>query len=76
MIKNYSLKACENLIDIYLQKGGEVKVLEDGVLGLGKVLLTGNGLKTIIIQEFFISAWSSGHKIKKYNKTPKIYLLN
>ena len=73
-MKNYSLEACQKLIDRYIGRGGEVEEIREGILGLGKLVLTGEGLKTIIIEEVYINEWSSGHTIRKYNKTPKKYL--
>jgi hypothetical protein len=72
---NYSLKSCENLIDRYVNEyNGCVTTLEEGCLGLGKTLLhDAKGKKTILITEFFISVWSSGHKVVKYNVMPKKY---
>tara|TARA_R110000803_G_scaffold202309_1_gene267413 strand:+ start:425 stop:670 length:246 start_codon:yes stop_codon:yes gene_type:complete len=74
---NYSLKTCENLISKYINVySGECTVLREGVLGLGKILLhNADGKKSIIINEFFINAWASGHTIRKYNKLPKKYLV-
>jgi hypothetical protein len=75
-MKNFTLSTCEDLIQKYLSfEGGEATQIEEGVLGLGKVILHGaKNKKTILITEFFINAWSSGHKIRMYNKTPKKYL--
>lgn len=72
---NYSLKSCEDLIDRYVNEyNGFMTTLEEGSLGLGKVLLhDADGKKTILITEFFVSAWSSGHKVRKYNVIPKKY---
>jgi hypothetical protein len=74
-MKNYSLRACEECIEKYVNKyNGHCTTLEEGVLGLGTVLLHGgNGRKTIIIKEFYISAWASGHNVRQYNKMPKKY---
>jgi hypothetical protein len=70
-----SLESCEELIGRYVNEyGGEATTLEEGCLGLGTVLLhSAEGKKTIIIKEFYINAWSSGHTIRKYNKMPKKY---
>lgn len=70
----YTLKSVENLIERYINKGGEVVTLSCGVLGYGTTLLIGKGLKTIVITERYVSDWSSTHTIRKYNKTPKKYL--
>jgi hypothetical protein len=74
-MRNYSLKDCEKLIDAYLNEfGGELIQISEGVLGLGYLLLHGaEGKKTIIINEYYVNAWTSGHDIKMYNKTPKKY---
>ena len=69
----YTLQSCENLIEKYINAGGIVEQLEDGCLGLGKILLTAEGKKTTIITEVYLNAWSSGHTVRMYNKTPKKY---
>ena len=71
----YSLSACEKLIDRYVNKlGGFATVIEEGVLGLGKILLhRASGKKSVIISEVYLTANSSGHTIRKYNKLPKKY---
>ncbi len=73
---SYTLKSCENLIERYIHEyNGELLEIEEGILGLGKVLLhSAKGKKTVVITEFYISAWSSGHNVRKYNKIPKKYL--
>lgn len=72
---NYSLKGCEELINTYVHSyKGEISTIEEGCLGLGTVLLhSAIGKKSIIIKEFFINSWNSGHSIKMYNKLPKKY---
>jgi hypothetical protein len=70
----YSLSACENLIKKYIDLGGTVETIEDGVLGLGIVVCSAKGKKTAIIKEVYVNEWSSSHKITMYNKTPKKYL--
>lgn len=72
-MKLYSVKACEELMDMYIDRGGEAITLEEGCLGLGLVVCYGNGLKTSVITEVYINQWSSGHKIRQYNKCPKKY---
>jgi hypothetical protein len=74
-MKNYSLKQCEDLINKYVNElQGECTEIEEGCLGLGKILLHGaKGKKSILIEEYFISAWASGHTVKMYNKLPKKY---
>lgn len=74
-MKNYSLSACENYIDKYVnQYKGLCTTLEEGVLGLGTIVLhDAPGKKSIVIKEFYINAWQSGHNIIMYNTLPKKY---
>lgn len=73
-MKNYSLASCEKLINWYLAKGGQLTQIEEGCLGLGHIVLHGaSGLKTIIIKEFFINEWNSGHNVRMYKSMPKKY---
>lgn len=69
----YSLLVCEELISQYMKRKGDVIYLEEGSLGLGKVLLVASGLKTAIIKEVYLNSWSSGHTIRMYDKTPAKY---
>ena len=70
----YSLTACDKLIDAYIEKGGEMRTIKEGSLGLGEIILFGKKLKTSLIKEVYLNEWSSGHLIRKYKKTPKKYL--
>jgi hypothetical protein len=74
-MKNYSLSSCQKLIDSYVNEyGGQVTTLEEGCLGLGLTLLhDAKGMKSYVITEYFITSWTSGHKIRGYNKLPKKY---
>jgi len=74
----YTLEACHDLIDKYYKQGGEAIELTPGCLGLGTTICIGEGLKSCIIQEVYLNEWSSGHKIRFYNKMPSKYnkLLN
>jgi len=71
----YSLDSCETLITKYVNSyGGTASTLKEGILGLGTVLLhSAAGKKTVVIKEFFINAWNSGHTVRMYNKVPKKY---
>lgn len=73
MATMYTTTACEELINRYIEAGGEAVTIEEGVLGLGLVVCFGEGLKTAIINEVYINCWSSGHTIRMYNKMPKKY---
>ena len=74
-MKNYSLKSCQSLIDKYVNDyKGEATILSEGVLGLGTILLhNAPGMKSYVITEYFITSWTSGHKVRAYNKLPKKY---
>jgi hypothetical protein len=74
-MRNFSLNYCEELITTYVNEfGGQVIQINEGVLGLGYLLLHGaEGKKTIVINEYYINSWTSGHNIRMYNKTPKKY---
>jgi len=73
--KTYTLKTCQELIETYINEfKGSLFQLEEGSLGLGKLILyNGNGRKSIIIEEVFLNHWSSAHKIRMYNELPKKY---
>ena len=72
---NISLSACEGLIDMYVNNyGGQATTIEEGVLGLGKVVLhNAEGKKAVVITEKYLNANASYHTIRKYNKLPKKY---
>ncbi len=74
-MKNYTLVSCENLIERYInQHKGELTIIEEGVLGLGTILLhSAVGKKTIVIREYYLTSWTSGHSVRMYNKPPKKY---
>ena len=69
-----SIQECESLITNASIKGLEVTTIEEGCLGLGKIVIDGGEkYKSYIITEVFLNEWSSDHKIIKYNKLPKKY---
>ena len=73
---HYRLSAVEDLINRYIERGGEVAIeIVEGSLGYGTTICFGDGLKTAVIQERFENAWSSTHTIIMYNKMPKKYQL-
>ena len=69
----YTSTQVENLIQRYVDKGGQVNEIIPGTLGYGLTVLCGHGLKSIIITETYINEWSSGHKVRMYSKMPKKY---
>lgn len=71
--KIYGLRECEKLISRYYERGGDVYTIEEGVLGLGLMILTGHNLKTTIIKEVYLNCWSSGHTVRMYNECPEKY---
>jgi hypothetical protein len=73
-MNTYSLSQCEKLISQYLELDGHVVTLEEGVLGLGVVICFAEGYQTAVIQEIYLNEWSSAHKVRRYNRTPKKYL--
>lgn len=74
-MKNYTLQSCEELIEKYVNElGGDLITIDEGCLGLGTILLYGaTGKKSVLIKEYFINSWTSGHDIKMFNKLPKKY---
>lgn len=74
-IENYG--QIYNLIQKYQNAGGDVITLVEGCLGFGVVAFVNNGLKLkeFILEEYYINAWSSGHRLKVYpHGLPKKYL--
>lgn len=69
-----SLQYCESLIANSAINECEVTTIEEGCLGLGKVVIDG-GEKyySYVITETYINEWSSGHKVRKYRTLPKKY---
>jgi hypothetical protein len=72
-MSRYTTKAVQDIISKYVERGGEVIEVVEGVLGYGTTICFGDGLKFCVIQEHFVNAWSSNHSIRLYNKLPKKY---
>ena len=70
----YTCGAVEKLMNLYVEKGGEITEIEEGCLGYGLLILHGPGLKTSVVREVYVNAWSSAHTIRKYNKCPAKYM--
>lgn len=65
----YTTSSVGRLIAEYLDAGGQMLQMREGVLlydDAGK-------LKTYVIREVAINEWSSGHKIRGYNRMPEKY---
>lgn len=69
----YALEAVEQTINNWIEAGGEISTVEEGVLGWGLTICHGEGLRTAIIKEVPLNEWSSAHTIRIYNKMPKKY---
>lgn len=70
----YTLSACEKLMNDYINLGGEVTTIQEGVLGLGIVVCQAKGFKTAIIKEVYLNDWSSAHSVRFYKKLPQTIL--
>ena len=74
MEKIKSLQYCESLIANAAINGCEVTTIEEGCLGLGKVVIDGGDeYYSYVITEVYLNPWSSGHKVRKYITLPKKY---
>lgn len=65
----YTTSSVGRLIAEYLDAGGQMLQMRDGVLGHGDA----GKLKTYVIREVAINEWSSGHKVRGYNRMPEKY---
>lgn len=74
-MKTYTFEAVENLINQYVNKGGEIIEINEGCLGYGTLICSAYGCKFAVIEEIFISAWKSTHTVKFYNNLPKKYTI-
>lgn len=61
----YTTSSVGRLIAEYLDAGGQMLQMREGVLGRGDVLLYD--------REVAINEWSSGHKVRGYNRMPEKY---
>lgn len=76
-MKLYTCNVVDRLVEDYIKQGGEALQMREGVLGCGDILLYDPSesprLKTFVIREVAINAWSSGHTIRGYNGFPAKY---
>ena len=72
-MKLYNYEAVEQLMNRYLEQGGNVHILDEGSLVYGLVVCEGEGLKTAVIKEVYLNEWSSAQSIRMYNNMPKKY---
>lgn len=61
------------LIEMYNEHGGTCIQTDEGCLGAGDWILTGDGLKTTIIKEIALNEWSTTHTVRQYRKIPQKY---
>ena len=64
----YTTKQIDQLIDHYLNKGGEVFQIEEGCLGHGHLVLWAPGLKFATVKEKYLNPWSSAHTVRLSHK--------
>ena len=69
----YTLEAVNQTVNKWIEAGGEISTVEEGVPGWGLTICHGDGLRTAIITEVPLNSWSSAHTIRIYNKMPKKY---
>ena len=71
-VKTLDAENIEKIIAWYLDNNGQVIVLEESVIGYGKLLCTGvDGYPSILITERFLNEWSSDHYFRCINKLSK-----
>lgn len=70
-MKLYSCNAIEDLINEYMSHDGIIENIDDGVLGYGTFVLSGDGLKYCVVTEVYLNEYSSGHNVRFYNELPK-----
>ena len=71
--KLYDCAAVAALIEKYHDNGGANYEIEEGCLGYGLTVCTGEGLKTAIIKEIPVNTNYSLHSIRLYNEMPEKY---
>ena len=75
-MKLFTIRFAQDLIDKYVEKGGEMLTIDEGCLGVGNVILfdmTGK-LKSFVIKEVYLNEWNSAQSIRGYNKLPDKYV--
>ena len=64
----YTTTQIDELISVYLDRGGEVFQIEEGTLGHGHLVLWAPGCKFATIRERYLNPWSSAHTIRLSHK--------
>ena len=58
-------RSVRDIIDFYLELGGDSYEIEEGCLGWGITVLTGIAEKSYKITEYYKNYWTSGHTIER-----------
>lgn len=69
----YNCSEISKLIDRYMERGGHVEVLDEGVLGHGVLVLSAPRTKYAVVREVYVNPWVSTHTVRLYSKLPKKY---
>lgn len=69
----YSLSVVDDLMQRCADLGYEFVEVEEGSLGYGHMILLApnDDYMNVEITEVYLNEWSSGHKIRKFNKISK-----
>ena len=74
MRTTYRLEAVDRFIQKYIDHGGTIRTINEWSLWYWTTILECAKFRTAIIQEVFLSSWSSTHTVRQYKKTPAKYL--
>ena len=69
----YNLSTVEALMQKCMDLGYEFVEIDEGTLGYGHMILLSHDERymNVEITEVYLNEWSSGHKIRKFNKISK-----
>ena len=70
-MKIYSWDSVKNLINKYVEMGGEVYKVEGSLQD--NFICTLDGYKSLVVREVYLNEWSSGLSVRFYNELPKKY---
>lgn len=64
----------QKCIEFYQSKNNPRHIqLEEGCCGYGTFVITADGYKWMIVQEYYVNEWTSHHKVAFCNKLPKVW---
>lgn len=70
----YDMTAVDTLAKKYIERGGNVHVIQDGsLLDYGLAIFTADGCKATVVRERYLNEWSSAYTLRMYNKLPEKY---